>query len=62
MKRPYKVRIELKYIVELDVDASNEEDAENLALEGYENYQDKILIDKEVLETNEVEYDRFAEE
>lgn len=60
--KPYKVRIELKYIVELDVMASSEEDAENLALEGHTYSEEKTLIDKLVLEINEVEHDRFAED
>lgn len=62
MKRPYKVRIKTTYIVEVEVDASSEEDAENLALEGYAQYEDKTLIDKEILEINEVEHDRFTED
>ena len=62
MKRPYKVRIRTEYIVELTVLASDEYDAEELALEGRETAKDTIMTDIEILEINEVENDRFAEE
>ncbi len=62
MKRPYKVRIRTEYIVELSVLASDEYEAEELALEGKETAKDTLMTDIEILEINEVEHDRFAED
>ncbi len=57
MKTPYRVKIKLETILELEVNAENEEDAEALALEGYERFKTETVLDKEVLEIERIEHD-----
>ena len=62
MKKPYRVRIRTEYIVEVEVLAANESEAEDLALDGNEISKDTVMTDIEILNIEEVEHDRFTED
>lgn len=55
--RLYKVRIKTEYILEMEVDAENQADAENLALGGYERVCDETMVNIEILNIEEIEND-----
>ena len=53
----YKIRIRTEYMLDIEVDAYNEEEAADKALGGYGRYDDQIMVDKDVISIIEVEND-----
>lgn len=56
--RLFKVKIKTEYILEMEVTAANEEEAEELAMSGYERSLDETMVDIETLDVSEVENER----
>lgn len=55
VKKPYRVKIRTEYIVEMEVDAENENEAKDLCLGGYERTKEETMVDIEVIETYKLE-------